>query len=753
MFEQAPSKCPESPARRNDAALCAAPGRPHCDPGSRASPLVLGLVLFAAACSFESGSDDPPRVALDPADRELARFLDDLLDAALTNPGDAEARGRLAIGYEMNDFDDAAVVAYRQAEALDPREFRWPYFLALLAAGQGNPEAALVSLDRALALDADYAPAWLWKASLLRDLGDDDAGTAYRRARELGEEVHAVVGLAQLALRRSRPDDALALLESVERADWHPQVFRTLGRAYQALGRTDDARIAMARGRDPEPLRWQDPPSRHEVALHHEPGRIVGAGRGSHEGQGLRDRRFDPGTAAGSVSRRQGAAWQSRHPPTDGWAGHARLSMCSGTRSPSIPEHWPFHNAMATVLEETGDRDRARDHLEQSLELNPAQAWVHEKLGRMWMENGDYDKALARFHDAVQYGIDKPATVLHLAGSFEGARERWQEAIAYFERAVALDESHAAAYVHLALCLAEVGRLDEATAALDLGREDRNATAGGRRRTGATRWPDESRIGRCRGAATVTDAGSASPPHRIRRWQAALFPCVALCGCSEPQQVATPWFAEEARTRGIDFAHRSGFAGRPLLPEITGSGVALADLDGDGDLDAYLVQAGSLWDGEAEAAQAGNRLFMNDGTGRFVEAEEHNASDTGYGMGVAAGDYDNDGDVDLYVTNVGPNVLLRNQGNAVFEDVSAEAGVADAGWSTSAAFLDLDADGDLDLAHANYINWSRDTEMECYLGSLLTYCPPLAYNSPTADPAVPEQRRRHLHRLDRPVWD
>ena len=212
-----------------------------------------------------------------------------------------------------------------------------------------------------------------------------------------------------------------------------------------------------------------------------------------------------------------------------------------------------------------------------------------------------------------------------------------------------------------------------------------------------------------------------------------LFACVVPGGCSERQEPGAPWFAEEARARGIDFAHRSGFTGRPLLPEITGSGVALADLDGDGDLDAYLVQAGSLWDDQDDAAGPGNRLYLNDGSGRFVEADGHGTDDTGYGMGVAAGDYDNDGDVDLYVTNVGPNVLLRNRGNAVFEDVSDQAGVADGGWGTSAAFLDLDGDGDLDLLHVNYINWSRETEMDCYLGSLLTYCPPLSYNSPTAD--------------------
>ena len=189
---------------------------------------------------------------------------------------------------------------------------------------------------------------------------------------------------------------------------------------------------------------------------------------------------------------------------------------------------------------------------------------------------------------------------------------------------------------------------------------------------------------------------------------------------------------DEAKARGLDFNHVSGFAGRPLLPEITGSGAALADIDGDGDLDAYLVQAGSLHPGES-SAPLGNRLFLNQG-GRFVEAAAaHGAGDTGYGMGVAAGDYDNDGDIDLYVTNVGPNVLYRNDGSGRFEDVSAAAGVDDPSWSTSAVFADFDADGDLDLFAANYIHWAIEAELNCYSGSVLTYCPPQNYNAPARD--------------------
>ena len=119
---------------------------------------------------------------------------------------------------------------------------------------------------------------------------------------------------------------------------------------------------------------------------------------------------------------------------------------------------------------------------------------------------------------------------------------------------------------------------------------------------------------------------------------------LATCG-REEREAASPWFRDEARLRGLDFQHRSGFAERPLLPEIVAGGAALADVDGDGDLDAYLVQAGWHLEGGAAAQRtaAGNRLYLNRGDGHF-DLRSGSAADTGYGMGVATGDYDNDGD-------------------------------------------------------------------------------------------------------------
>jgi len=193
------------------------------------------------------------------------------------------------------------------------------------------------------------------------------------------------------------------------------------------------------------------------------------------------------------------------------------------------------------------------------------------------------------------------------------------------------------------------------------------------------------------------------------------------------------WLSEEAAERGLVFRHRSGHRERFLMPEIMAGGAALVDLDGDGDLDAYLVQSGGLE--QPPELRPGNQLFRNLGGGKFEDVSEGSgAADRGYGMGVAAGDYDNDGDPDLYVTNVGPNVLLRNEGGLKFVDVTAAAGVGHPGWGASAAFLDYDRDGDLDLFTVNYLNWSLAGEFPCFdFAAREDYCSPMVYNAPARD--------------------
>jgi len=194
------------------------------------------------------------------------------------------------------------------------------------------------------------------------------------------------------------------------------------------------------------------------------------------------------------------------------------------------------------------------------------------------------------------------------------------------------------------------------------------------------------------------------------------------------------WFSEEASSRGIAFEHDSGHRGEHLFPECLVGGCALVDVDGDGDLDAYLVQSGLIEPGAGEERPA-NRLFLNDGAGNFTDVTESSgAGDLGYGMGVAAGDYDNDGDMDLYVTNLGRNALLQNNGSGVFEDATEEAGVGDERWGSSAGFLDYDNDGDLDLFVVNYVQWSLRNEIKCFARSgEPDYCSPKNYEAPAPD--------------------
>ena len=181
-----------------------------------------------------------------------------------------------------------------------------------------------------------------------------------------------------------------------------------------------------------------------------------------------------------------------------------------------------------------------------------------------------------------------------------------------------------------------------------------------------------------------------------------------------PELPALP-FTDITAESGIDFVHETGAYGERLLPETMGGGVAFLDYDNDGDQDLLLVNS-AAWSWRPQPpSPATSALYRNRGDGTFEDVSQTTGMALAlYGMGVATGDYDGDGFVDVFITAVGENRLLRNVEGQRFVDVTPDTGVAGSAdaWSTSAAFLDIDADGDLDLFVCNYVAWSPDIDRE-----------------------------------------
>jgi hypothetical protein len=190
----------------------------------------------------------------------------------------------------------------------------------------------------------------------------------------------------------------------------------------------------------------------------------------------------------------------------------------------------------------------------------------------------------------------------------------------------------------------------------------------------------------------------------------------------------TPSFRDVARQAGLDFVHVNGASDERFLPEIIGAGGLFLDFDNDGWIDVFLVDGGSFAD-PAVARRARHRLYRNRGNGTFEDVTgASNIRHRDYGMGACAGDVDNDGLIDLYITNVGPNVLYRNTGGGRFAEMP-NAGVGSALWSTSCAFVDVDRDGDLDLFVTNYLDTSGENAFCGFAGppAVRDYCHPLVY--------------------------
>ena len=203
---------------------------------------------------------------------------------------------------------------------------------------------------------------------------------------------------------------------------------------------------------------------------------------------------------------------------------------------------------------------------------------------------------------------------------------------------------------------------------------------------------------------------------------------------------AAPIF-EVKPLKGIDFLLQNSPTPRKFLIETMPGGIALLDYNNDGLLDIFMVNGGRITEGlhvpenfERNNSRYWNRLYRQNRDGSFTDVTEAaglaNAGNGNYGMGVAIGDYDNDGYPDIFVTSYGKNILYHNNGDGTFTDVTAKAGLAGGGWSVSAGFFDFDNDGKLDLFVTRYMEWDADHNKICG-GEWHTYCPPNAFPATT----------------------
>ena len=192
-------------------------------------------------------------------------------------------------------------------------------------------------------------------------------------------------------------------------------------------------------------------------------------------------------------------------------------------------------------------------------------------------------------------------------------------------------------------------------------------------------------------------------------------------------------FRDITTKAGIQFVHNNGAFGKKYLPETMGPGAAFIDYDGDGWPDILLVN-GEDWPGHKHAAST-LKLYHNNGNGTFTDVTaKAGLAISLFGMGVAVGDYDNDGHDDIFVTALGQSHLFHNNGNGTFTDVTKAAGLwGPDEFSTSASWVDYDHDGKLDLVVANYVQWSIETDLRCTLdGTHKSYCTPESYKGTSA---------------------
>ena len=448
---------------------------------SRLAAVAIGLaaLLLLGACS-RLEMDEPVAAGIDSPDPDVAEYLQEILQTARGLPKSGPMRGRLGMAYDVNGFREAALLTYGQAEALDPKDFRWPYFSAVLVAETGEHEKALEALQRAIAIDPVYAPAWLWRGSWLLEVGRPaDAVVAFERAGDLGADATAAFGRARALIALDRHAEAIELLDPLARTSNHPYIYRTLGEALRAMGRPEDSRSAMTRGREASPVSWED--ERSEQRTVHVRG---------YASYNLAKSMSADGRVVEALEILQ--RLQMHHPEASCGRDEEFFLACNLMNSTSIAharagsadqalatvqrglalnaDFIPFHLTLANLYREQRDLERALVHVDRALELNPARGYAHEQRGRLLFGMERYADAKAALESALRLEPEKRTTLFYL-GLALVELENWAAALERFERVVFIEPDFALGHVFLARSLAEVGRIDDARQAKEQAKE------------------------------------------------------------------------------------------------------------------------------------------------------------------------------------------------------------------------------------------------------------------------------------------
>ncbi len=422
--------------------------------------LALALNLGGCAESTESARSEwaagtpqsvasPVAVDLDHLERRVADLLTEVYDRAVASPNDGTRRGELAIAYEVNGFTEAAMASYAQAEQLSSDDPRWAYFQAREFGRRGDLYEALGAISGVLVLEPDHLPSLMWQGTWLLAVGDTDgAERSFLRAKSLGQGWAADASLGKLLLQQRRAADAIALLEPLSRTAPFPSVLHLLGSAYRQVGKEELSRIALARGRDRQPVGWLD--SWDDLKKPYR--------------QSFEDRLREAQVQIRLHNLRE-AVSQLEQLLSEQPENHVVLTTLSNTyvltgegqrgfwllrrAIEKSPAHHSILVNIAAFYAARGDTVTALEHLDSAIAAHPNGAQAYLRKARLLVAKGEWEPALAAFDSALVHDASDVRPHVE-AGDILLRLGRRDLAMIRYRNAITVDAAYLPAYLKYA---------------------------------------------------------------------------------------------------------------------------------------------------------------------------------------------------------------------------------------------------------------------------------------------------------------